>query len=549
MKRILSVILALTMALSTAVFVSAAEEIEIPLTAEQITGHPDYFAQADALTIDENGITADQVEIFALALPQNVMVGETVSVHIKGTSVGDFRTWLIGQEVAFTKEDHETFSEMWKASENGFTTGEFDYTLELTATDVDGTGIRDQSNKICFKAPVSHGILEGFNLQYVGITYEGVKSADSVEEIEIPLVPESLTGRTDYFATADQLTFGDGSLTADGVQIFAFALPQNVPLGETVTVHIKGHSVGDFRTWLIAAEETDSKGDHATFSEMWKATDNGFKLDSDFEYEISMTAADMEPINGTQANKLCFKAPASGGTLDGFTLTYVGIKYGEADLSISDEEMASLEESLQKMNDLLAGVQADPENESVVTSAITDAQTVLSEMEVSESVSLGRKEAMDIYNDAKRVYNEIENLSKGLDQVVVMQDIQSYVETANAALETAKAAGSDVDAVTTALADASAALEYVRDKGNSTGYTDVLAKARELKAVVEEIEGILEESRALKAQEDAEAEAKAAEEAERAAKTRSIVIIVVIVAVVAIVIVAIAVTVVKKKKK
>ena len=72
-------------------------------------------------------------------------------------------------------------------------------------------------------------------------------AAFAADENVIALEPESLIGRTDYFATAEQLTFEDGSVTADNVEIFAFKLPKNVVLGETVTVHIKGSSDGDFR--------------------------------------------------------------------------------------------------------------------------------------------------------------------------------------------------------------------------------------------------------------------------------------------------------------
>ena len=138
----------------------------------------------------------------------------------------------------------------------------------------------------------------------------------AAEELEIPLLPDSLIGSTDYFASADDLVFENGSVTADQVEIFALKLPKNVVLGESVTVHIKGSSVGDFRSWLICADQTANKGDHATFSKMWKASENGFVPGTEFDLTYTLTASDEEPVGGSEANKLCFKAFAAHEVLE-----------------------------------------------------------------------------------------------------------------------------------------------------------------------------------------------------------------------------------------
>lgn len=367
------------------------------------------------------------------------------------------------------------------------------------------------------------------------------------DEVEIPLDADHLTGSPDYFAPADALTFGDGTVTADQVEIIAFALPRNVVVGQTVTVHIKGTSVGDFRVWLIGADVTANKGDHATFSNMWKASENGFTT-GEFDFEVVLTAVDAEPIGGTEANKVCFKAPASHGILDNLIVTYLSITYPSAE-DIEAAEKAAVEEA-QPYADAAAAALEAANSANGDTTALWNAHRdalkaahILGEL--AESGSQGVKAMLD---EAAGIVGQIEEMIAEVESAEVMSELQSYIDTANNALATAQNAGSDVEAVETALADAKAAFEHVKDVANATGYSDALAASRELKSVVGQIEDLVETSKELKAKEAAEAAAQAAADAEKADNT-SMVIIIAFIAVVVIAVIAVVILGVLKKKK
>ena len=371
------------------------------------------------------------------------------------------------------------------------------------------------------------------------------------DEVAIPLDADHLTGSPDYFASADVLTFGDGTVNADQVEIMAFALPKNVIVGQTVTVHIKGSSDGDFRVWLIAADVTASKGDHATFSNMWKASENGF-TSGDFDFSITLTAVDAEPIGGTEANKVCFKAPAAHGILDNLTVTYLSITYPSAE-EVEAAEQAAIEEAQPYADAASAALEAANAANGDATAlwnAHRDAIAAAHILgELAEKGSVGVKAMLD---EAAGIVNQIDAMIKEVESGEVMSELQSYIDTVNNALTTAQAAGSDVAAVETALADAKAAVDHITEVANATGYDAAMASARETRATLKDIESLLEDAKVLKAQEDAQAAAdaeKAAAEAEQSRKTTVTVVIVVAVVVVIIAVIAAILGILKKKKK
>lgn len=531
MKRVLSVILALTLMLSMTIFVSAADPVEIPLTAENLTGSADYFATADQLTFGEGSVTANGVEIFAFALPQNVKVGETVTVHITGSSDGDFRTWLIGADVTAEKGDHATFSEMWKASENGFTSGDFDYTVSLTATDAEPIG-GTEANKLCFKAPVAHGTLENLTLTSVSITYEGAAAQDATGadtasgEIVIPLDEDHLG--------AGDVTFDNGTVTADGISLFMMHLPENVPLGNTVVIHVKGSSDGDFRSWLMAAENTQS-----TFSNQWKASENGY-TSGEFEKYIELTAEDFDSTNRTEADNVAFKAPSYDSNLTNLKLTYLGVIYG----TMADIEGDAAAEAQPFADAAAAALEAAKaaSDTAGVEAALADAQAAVDAL--TEKSELGFPTIATMLSDAKSAVKEIEKLIEDSAAEEVLAELQSYIDTVNTALETAQNAGTDVDAISAALADAQAASDHVSEVADEKDYDSVTQAARDLKNTIREIESILEDAEEQKAAD----EAAAAEKAEKTKQTIMIAVIAVVAVVVIVVVVIVVLKAVKKKK-
>ena len=183
MKKFLSVIIALSLALLMTVFVSAAEEIEIPLDADHIG--PCTAGGAEIVTISDGSITANEIALFALNLPQNVDLDNTVVLHIKGSCEGDFRVWLLADGQTEEKGIEITFSNQWKASEYGVTApAEFEKYIELTAEDYDAQNMTT-ANRIAFKGP-SYGVnLTNLTIDYVGVIY------GSIEEVEADAVAEA----------------------------------------------------------------------------------------------------------------------------------------------------------------------------------------------------------------------------------------------------------------------------------------------------------------------------------------------------------------------
>lgn len=380
-------------------------------------------------------------------------------------------------------------------------------------------------------------------------------AAFAADENVIALEPESLIGRTDYFATAEQLTFEDGSVTADNVEIFAFKLPKNVALGETVTVHIKGSSDGDFRSWLICADETANKGDHATFSKMWKASENGYTPGTEFDLTYSLTASDEEPVGGTEANKLCFKAFAAHETLDNLKLTYVSVTYDtETDIAAESERLIGvMQPDVDAINAALAEAQASPDDYDAVKAAYDKATAAMESIETGEAGKAGYADVVTAVDAARETLSEIEELynavSEGVESAKILEDLQSYIDTIDSAVETAKNAGSDVSAAEQALADADAAYDYIVKAANDSANSEANRAAREAKAKLQEINDAIETSKQLKQEEESAAAAAAEEAAAKKATQKKVLIIVAIVVAVAVVVGVVAGVIASKKKK
>ncbi len=150
MKKILTIALAIIMVMALSVSV--------------------YATQVDLSGIYGNDIAdatvATSEELVGIYFPDGITynTGDVVTVHFVGNSDGDFRVWLAHAEgfVTMTPEP------IWKASENGFTSGAFDFTIELEVGDKDGKG-ETVADSIIFKAPSYGSKLENFSLSLVEI--------------------------------------------------------------------------------------------------------------------------------------------------------------------------------------------------------------------------------------------------------------------------------------------------------------------------------------------------------------------------------------------
>lgn len=184
MKKILAITLALVMAAALSV------------TAFATT------LDLEDLYAGENATTGSTDELIGINFPDGMTfnTGDKVTVHFVGSSDGDFRVWLSHAEgyVTMTPEP------IWKASNNGFTSGDFDFTVELEVGDKDGTG-QTVADSIIFKAPSAGGSLSNLALSLVEIVdgnddvpaetetpaeVEAPAETDSPAEVETPAETE-----------------------------------------------------------------------------------------------------------------------------------------------------------------------------------------------------------------------------------------------------------------------------------------------------------------------------------------------------------------------
>lgn len=169
MKKLLTIAFALVMALSMTVTAFAAEEIEIALVPESFGANT--MQASDVVTWGEGSVTAPTLSQFSLKLPTTCVQGDTVVLHIKGTSESDFRMWLLAGNAV-------TASNQWKATDNGYAgTGDFEFYVELTCQYHDAEF--ETAEDINFKAPSWDAQLTNFTLTYVGVMYGTIADMDA----------------------------------------------------------------------------------------------------------------------------------------------------------------------------------------------------------------------------------------------------------------------------------------------------------------------------------------------------------------------------------
>ncbi len=360
-------------------------------------------------------------------------------------------------------------------------------------------------------------------------------TAFAAEEIEIPLTVENYGANTGV--TSDMLTWGDNTLLAPDIAIFSLLLPQPVNEGETVVVHIKGTSEGDFRVWLLGAAE-------ATCSNQYKMSDNGF-TSGEFEKYIELTFTDHDARGLATAAEVAIKGPSYGTNLTNTQLNYVGVYYG----TLADLDSAVLAETQPDIDAAQAAIDAA---KAAVGSDVATLQAAIDAAQAAVDV-VAAKAALGFTS----VIEANTNLQAQIDDMqgeIVMAAFQVHVDAVNAALEDAKAAGNDVAAIKAAYDAAVAAVETMENEGN--GLPAVTEKVKELKELINEIKDLHKAATAANAEAKAAEEAAAKEAEEKAAadalakeQATQTAIIIGIVAAVVVVVVVVVLIVLKKKKK
>lgn len=181
MKKILTVVLALCL-ITLSSMTAFAAETPVSLETDNL-GRGSGLVDLTVLKNADGSVTSKSSNIsFYLAEPVNA--GETVTVHVTGNSVGDFRFWLIDV-------NETTNSEIYHMSAEGFTTGDFDVTTTFTAT--------AEATELFFKAPTFDGKIDNLTVSSITIDKDGAAApAEEVVEATDTTTSVPKTGETSY---------------------------------------------------------------------------------------------------------------------------------------------------------------------------------------------------------------------------------------------------------------------------------------------------------------------------------------------------------------
>lgn len=171
MKKIFTLVLVL----SLIVFGSsmAASAANISIAADNLgRGSGD----STVVENDDGSITTQTANI-SFYLSDPIKANETVTVHVKGSSDGDFRVWLID-------EQEVTNSDIYQISLDDFTSGDFDKTFNLTAT--------AEATEIFFKAPTWDTTLNNLTITELSITAAD-GATDDIDEAVVETADEEVT--------------------------------------------------------------------------------------------------------------------------------------------------------------------------------------------------------------------------------------------------------------------------------------------------------------------------------------------------------------------
>ena len=186
---------------------------EIPVTAEnfgrgQISNEL-FESDNECIAWVEggNGCTITGATLVSFKLPEGVAMGDSICVHIKGESLGNFRSWLIDDNEVTASEQHNM------ETDYGFISGEFDEIIEYTVQYVDNDITDDTATQFAFKAASWNTTLDGLTVTELGYfkgTLEEYKASVTVDGAED--APDAENAESESAETAEDGAEGE---TAD----------------------------------------------------------------------------------------------------------------------------------------------------------------------------------------------------------------------------------------------------------------------------------------------------------------------------------------------
>lgn len=146
---------------------ASASDITVAVTAPKASEEPEPPVGSDhpkgEVVVETNIVGSNEGQV-NISLPETINLGDTVTVHVTGTSDGDFRSWLaMGGETMCAEPQ-------WFASTNGgFESGEFDLTYDLVVAPQNGESATATADTLIFKGASWDKPLSNFTITHLGI--------------------------------------------------------------------------------------------------------------------------------------------------------------------------------------------------------------------------------------------------------------------------------------------------------------------------------------------------------------------------------------------
>lgn len=233
--------------------------------------------------------------------------GDTIKVHVVGSSESDFRFYLVG-------DNDIADSNAVKASDLNFTTGDFDLTFDLTVND--GKSVKNlQVKGATFGASVTN-----LKFTHIGVVYPASEQTGDHPEGEKVV---EITDATVSKLGTNEVVIADGTVTSSAEQ-FAIKIPEIANLNDKITVHIKGTTSGDFRMWA----GHDDGAITMSPEPLWKASEKGVEFPTpdgeEFDVTYTLVVADKDGRGCKEADCVIFKGASYGANLDNLKITHFG---------------------------------------------------------------------------------------------------------------------------------------------------------------------------------------------------------------------------------